>query len=699
MCFLDEKMAPSIILFLLITNSANFVSNEVVSMVPDKCNNSPDPLDPVPPKTGAPRPHIVLFVIDDFGWSSLGLHNEAGANGTHTPNMDAAASEGILLDRHYTFRWCAPTRASFMTGRMPYHVLEATNVASGGMNMIAAKLRQVGYRTHQVGKWHLGCQMQWMTPAGRGFDSSFGYLTGGEDHYTHSVGGHGYFGCPGIDLFETDHPAYTGEGVYGAYLFNDRVQKIIAKHDPAAAPLFLYVATQDTHGPDQVPAHYADYFDPTAFTAAYGVYNGMGAAADELFGNLTAALKAKNMWTDTLLVFSSDNGGPVSKFTSSKSANNWPLRGGKKTDFEGGVRVSAFVSGGFLPATVRGRTLTGYIHCSDWYPTFCNLAGGSDCRDTKAATRRGVPAVDGFDQWNYLTGVVEMSPRKEIMIARCEHPNQHHIPNSTSNPSCTGAFISGKYKIVLGEQYYGFWQGPTFPNASTESNRSMFDLPVDCGLGCLFDIQSDPSETNDLAATNPTQLAIMRKRYFELNATQFDGPRCPPNPALCKQYVAAHHGYLGPIYKKGPPSPPLQGPFRLEYKSGNGTDSTLCLVSNPESPKLRLVPCAGANVSTKAWFVGADGPIGNALHTLNGSMCLKMHDTPGGNCSSWSQIYIGACNAGPAANNSFSIATGAILKSNQCADRCAVIRSASTLKLEDCNVATASGWDLVGDIA
>ena len=670
-----------------------------VGTVPDTCNNPPDPLTPVPPRTGAPRPHIVLFVIDDFGWANLGLHSEAGPNGTHTPHMDAAASEGILLDRHYTFRWCAPTRASFMTGRMPYRVLEATNVASGGMNMIAAKLRQVGYRTHQVGKWHLGCQMQWMTPAGRGFDSSFGYLTGGEDHFTHSIGGKGYFGCPGIDLFETDHPAYTGEGVYGAYLYNDRVQSIIADHDPAAAPLFLYVATQDTHGPDQVPPHYAAYFDPAVFTAAYGVYNGMGAAADELFGNMTAALKAKNMWANTLVVFSSDNGGPASKYTASKSANNWPLRGGKKTDFEGGVRVAAFVSGGFVPAAVRGSTLDGYLHCSDWYPTFCNLAGGVDCRDATTAARRGVPPVDGFDQWDYLTGAVSASPRTEIMVSRCEHPNQHHIPNSSTSPACTGAFISGQYKIVLGEQYYGFWQGPTFPNASTEPNRSVFDQPVDCGLGCLFDIRSDPSETVDLAASNPAQLAQMRKRYFELNATQFDGPRCPPNAALCQQYVAAHHGYLGPIYEKGPPPPPLSGPFRLEYSSGNGTGPALCLVPTAEVTKLRLVACAGANASAASWFVGVDGPVSNALQTRNGSACLKMHDTPGGDCGSWTQAYLGKCSGGPAANNSFSLAAGATLKSNQCTGRCVIPRSSTVLGLDDCLAAAAAGWDLVTGVA
>ena len=79
----------------------------------------PDPLSPTAPVEGAPRPHIVLFVVDDWGFANIGAHSAAPGL-THTPNFDAAVAEGVLLERHYTFWWCAPTRAAFMTGRMPY---------------------------------------------------------------------------------------------------------------------------------------------------------------------------------------------------------------------------------------------------------------------------------------------------------------------------------------------------------------------------------------------------------------------------------------------------------------------------------------------------------------------------------------------------------------------------------------------------
>jgi arylsulfatase I/J len=511
----------------------------------------PDALPAAAPRTGAPRPHIVLFVVDDLGHANVGFSGHTAPDNTHTPHFDAAASSGIVLQRHYTFRWCAPTRAALMTGREPYHVLQATTYVSGGMNMIPAKLAQVGYATHQVGKWHQGCLLPWMTPAGRGFNSSFGFLEGGEDHYTHRVGAKAGFGCAGTDLWDTSAPANKPHynGTYSAFLYNDRVQSIISQHD-AARPLFLYVATQDAHAPDEAPSVYSHPFRKhDEFTPAYAIYNGMAAAADDLFGNMTTALKAKGMWNNTLVVMTSDNGGPASVTTSGLAANNWPYRGGKKTDFEGGIRVAAFVSGGFVPLVARGTVRGGYVHAADWFPTFCTLGGGVDCNDTATAAKRKVPAVDGSDMWAYLSGKVASSPRTEIMVSRCEHPNQHKIPDSKLSPDCSGALISKNHKLVLGAQYYGFWQGPVYPNASTD--HSTFDHFVDCGLGCVFDIEKDPAETVDLAKANPDLLQLLRARFFELNATQFDAPRLGTDTARCEKYAAAHDGCLGPYYHQG----------------------------------------------------------------------------------------------------------------------------------------------------
>jgi len=134
------------------------------------------------------------------------------------------------------------------------------------------------------------------------------------------------------------------------------------------------------------------------------------------------------------------------------------LRGGKKTNWEGGVRVAAFVSGGFLPAGARGQVRDEYIHCADWYRTLCHLSGGVDCGDIVSSQKRGVPAVDGYDVWDYVTGANATSPRDEIMVSRCEVPFQHGLPLSKESPDCAGSYIRGDFKLVVGMQYYGFWQ-------------------------------------------------------------------------------------------------------------------------------------------------------------------------------------------------------------------------------------------------
>merc|ERR1712083_1099589 len=115
--------------------------------------------------------------------------------------------------------------------------------------------------------------------------------------------------------------------------------------------------------------------------------------------------KAKGMWDNTLVIMSSDNGGPVD--TQENAANNWPLRGGKYSLFEGGIRVAAFVSGGLIPAGLRGTTNNGIVHIADWYGTLCGLAGVG-VEDTLAAAN-GLPPVDSVDMWPFLSGKVHTS--------------------------------------------------------------------------------------------------------------------------------------------------------------------------------------------------------------------------------------------------------------------------------------------------
>jgi arylsulfatase A-like enzyme len=126
--------------------------------VPEDFWPAAPPSPRVTPQVGAPRPHIILHVTDDQGWANVGYHNEGHVL---TPTMDRLATqEGVRLERHYAFQWCAPSRAALLTGRESYHVLQGTAHADGlptavtrGMTMLPRKLQSVGYTTHQIGKW------------------------------------------------------------------------------------------------------------------------------------------------------------------------------------------------------------------------------------------------------------------------------------------------------------------------------------------------------------------------------------------------------------------------------------------------------------------------------------------------------------------------------------------------------------------
>eukprot|EP00051_Salpingoeca_urceolata_P006975 m.92254 g.92254 ORF g.92254 m.92254 type:complete len:519 (-) comp15063_c0_seq2:211-1767(-) len=462
------------------------------------------------------KPNIILVVGDDMGWANAGWHNPGNVV---TPNMDALVrSEAIELDRHYVFFYCSPTRSSLMSGRLPMHVTENNNYACTvqgaapvNMTLLPAKLKTVGYKTHHIGKWHLGQAKQESIPINRGFDTDFGYLGGAEDHYTNKNGGCGNCGSH-VDLWRNHGPA-VGESDKGfmAYKYNAEAIKIIKSHDQSS-PLFMYLAAQCAHAPNQ-PDAFANLYSSSNYTQDFIDYNGMISAVDSIVGNVTAALKETGMWENTLFLFTSDNGGPAAKSVSGSAANNYPLRGGKHTAWDGGHRVIAFVSGGLVPQHQRGTKLEGYIHIADWYATFAHLAG-FDPTDNAP----GMPGVDGINQWHYLTGSVADSPRTEVPLASFMSDHAKGIKSEYGS----AALIVGDYKLIRFPQQYCFWQGPVYPNATTDHKH---DIPCDVPeSGWLFNIKTDPGEHHNLAS-DPAHSDVYKKilaRAEELDKTAIE---------------------------------------------------------------------------------------------------------------------------------------------------------------------------------
>ena len=480
------------------------------------------------------KPHIVFVLVDDWGWANVGYHRDPPTKEVDTPNIDSLVKDGLELNQNYVFQFCSPSRSSLISGRLPIHVNDKNqdiqphnpnDPASGyagiprNMTGIATKLKGVGYSAHQVGKWHAGGATPDHIPTGRGFESSFGYLNGVNDYYDET-----YERCNKtsiVDLWDTDKPATgvngTGPDKYEEALFTERVFKVLDEHD-ATKPLFLFYAPHLIHSPLEVPHRYLDKFDFIDFEPRRA-YHAMVKYMDDVMGNLTKALKDKGMWDNLLLVISSDNGGPIQI-----AANNFPLKGGKFSDWQGGVRVNGFVSGGYLPEKMRGQKTDGYIHITDWYATFCAMAG-VDPTDDKAAEAK-LPPIDSLNMWPFLSGQTSTSPRTDV-------------------PLSYSSLISGDYKIITGHIGYSVWEGPQYPNTTTVEKK--IHIEEVCGEGCLFNIKEDPNEYENLASKSTTILKDMQAKLEKYQKTHFNPDRGKNSPKACEKALNDYGGFWGPF--------------------------------------------------------------------------------------------------------------------------------------------------------
>ena len=428
----------------------------------------------------AVKPHIVFVFVDDWGYADVGLRNPA----IKSPNFDMLINTGLLLDRHYVFKYCSPSRASLLTGRWPHHAHQwnidpPTSNLGLNLNMttLPAKLKQVGYATHMVGKWHEGFAMTGYLPINRGFDSSSGFLNGGEDHM------HEVIGCA-VDFWKNDAPD-PRNGTYDAYVFRDDLTSIITSHDPNT-PLFLYLPLHNVHSPFQAPQEWLDLYPENSTCGQRRIYQAMVSVADNVTGHVVELLKKANMWSNTIMVVSADNGGAAC------GGSNYPLKGCKATFFEGGVRSLAFANGGLLPDKMRGTKSEGFIHVADWYTTFCKLAGVDP---SDSAT--GKFPVDGLDIWPIITGENATTPHLEIVLG-------YQYEN-------TGAIIKGDYKLIVGPQSTQcdslMWSPLTYPCEQGPKGEN-------CDQYCLYNIVEDPSEHNELSKKEPQLLQMLLERYI-----------------------------------------------------------------------------------------------------------------------------------------------------------------------------------------
>lgn len=451
----------------------------------------------------APRPNIVFFLVDDMGFGDPSYQGSE----IKTPALDSIAARGAKLDQFYVQPVCSPTRASFMTGRYPMRLGLQVGVvrpwAQYGLpldeQLLPQGLKSAGYETAIVGKWHLGHFKPEYLPTHRGFDHQYGHYNGALDYFTHIRDG-------GFDWHKDDKVNH--DKGYSTFLDRDEAIRLIRERDKNK-PLFLYVPFNAVHAPHQVPPEYSEPY--ANLKEKRKVYAGMVAAMDESIGAVLAEIDKQNMRGNTLILFSSDNGGPQPGIVTS----NGPLRAGKGTLYEGGVRVCAAAAwDGHIKA---GSTVTQPIHISDLYPTLLHLAG--------AKVEQKHP-LDGVDVWATITEN-KPSARKEI------------LHNSTP---ANGAIRIGDYKLVLGGNVVDREEGenekpaPAKPAAAAAAAPDG-DKPEPSGRRNpkgnkaanveLFDLSKDPYEKKNLAEQMPEKVKELRARYDEL-AAQAISPKAAP---------------------------------------------------------------------------------------------------------------------------------------------------------------------------
>ncbi len=310
----------------------------------------------------AERPNIILIVSDDQGFADVSFRGSE----IETPNIDRIAREGAVLDRFYVCPICSPTRAGLMTGRYPIRFGMMRSVVppwrEGGLPhdelTLPEALEGAGY-THRgaFGKWHLGHSDVQYHPLRRGFTEFYGHYNGNIDYFTHNREG------------ELDwHDGYrTSRDVgYSTDLIATRATQFIRDH-ANNGPFFCYVPFNAPHSPFQAPEVWLDHYKELDGSSQRRTYAAMVSAMDHGIGTILDALDELEIAEETLVWFSSDNGG------TGKAGSNIPLRGTKSEVFEGGIRV---VAAARWPGTIpAGSTVTAPLAYIDVMPTLLGLAG------------------------------------------------------------------------------------------------------------------------------------------------------------------------------------------------------------------------------------------------------------------------------------------------------------------------------------
>ena len=453
------------------------------------------------------RPNILIILADDLGYADISAYK---SDRFHTPHIDRIGTDGVrFTDGYAAAPVCGPSRAGLLTGRYPdrfgfeFNDGPAARDLREGLGMATSELtigqllKDAGYHTGLIGKWHLGSQKQFY-PMNRGFDEFVGFLPGETAymdpkqpglHFSYGSAGDEAIGARmsatvkdddkgaagerieqtfyrkpvGAIVEGADHHIVHNENQYLTDYFGDRAIEFIQRNGKGADPYFLYLAFNAVHAPHMVTAKYYDRF-PEIKDHQQRVYAAMVAALDEQVGRVLDAVGD----SDTIVYFASDNG-CAAYFPGLCSCV--PLRGGKLSHYEGGVRVPFLMR---WPGHVKpGTVFKGMVSLLDVLPTSLAAAGGKLPADRE---------YDGVDIMPYLTGKKTGSPHNTLEWRR-----------------------TPLYSIRDGD--WKLWE--TYDDKTGQYGNYKL----------LFNLKEDPNETVNLAGRNPEKVKELEQMLRKWGGT------------------------------------------------------------------------------------------------------------------------------------------------------------------------------------
>jgi arylsulfatase A-like enzyme len=465
----------------------------------------------------AAKPNIVFMLADDLGWADLGCY---GADLHETPNIDHFAQESVRFPQAYMMSVCSPSRAGILTGKHPAR-LHITIWREGSLDPVNPKwkmippetvhdlpleevttakaLKTAGYATIHVGKWHLGDAPHY--PEAQGFDVNIGgTLWGAPNSYMHPFKGTRVFGdfryVPGLGL-----------GKPGQYLTDRLTDEAIRMIDEAGdQPFYLNLCFHCPHAPIEPKPELVEHYRKKLLATMHHQspeYAAMVQTLDDNVGRVLRHLDERHLSDHTIVVFASDNGGYINKYGGKNVTNNFPLRSGKGSLYEGGIRVPVMIRWpGVTPAA--GAVCEQPIFCTDFFPTLANAAG-------VAPADRGDSGRDGLDLAPILKDPASKLGRDTLYF---------HYPHYYATTTPVGAIRQGDWKLL-----------EFFQTGKLE----------------LYNLKDDLGETKDLAKTDPDKvkelhhlLVDWRKSVgAQMPTARPEHALVPGEPALASGQIAA----------------------------------------------------------------------------------------------------------------------------------------------------------------